>query len=685
MASRLKTSNWQVPPFTDDGPTRMGWIEEQLEEGEGWLSGQKSYKAINQNFRIFDAIFNDKTKSTLITNELKYDIRKFVETLSDMREIGTYGSDAPQYKPYAEMLNKIVKVVYLESQFPLQLRKAIQYAAVVGRGYLWPKCKTGNYGYGERQIIFDALGLLDVIPVQVPSSNNVKDAYANTIYEYMPIAEAHGRFPAFQSSLQPVERMKFGSSVQGRRVDYAEKFRYGDEQRNFGSLTCEIRYTFVRDIATNNYGKPLPMGEPGTSWFYVVPYIGQTIFGGFRNGVAVSRVATAQDCLIYPNLRLIISNKGMTQPMYDGPAFDWHGEMPCVQYDVDDWPWDGVGRALVSDVGSIQQTIRKVERKMDQVITTSLNPPMGYNRSATGGPKIENFDLFEEDVRAGLDGEPIAVFQSLLPESVRVTDVHFKFLEYLAEKQGKQLGLEDVANLANLKMNVASDTADKMLEGIGPVAKGIAGNIERSNSCVAYQLKFLVPQWIDTARIVSYLGPNAVVPQVFDFDPHSLIPSHLEDEFVAGSLPLAPSYYSQLDRAKRFAKNVRLISVPSTLLKVTQMQEQLKWLQLWRGQAPIAFADVAKKMDIDNYGDLPGTTLRERWVAEQMEDLKLKAVAAAEAQQLGLGGPPDPAAAGAGGGLPGQAKKTPGRKPSGQAPPKIKQKSDGRTTVTESN
>jgi hypothetical protein len=657
----------------------MGWVEENLEEGEGWLSGQKSYKSINENFRIFDAAFNDKTKSILLTNELKYDIRKFVETLSDMREIGTYGSDAPQYKPYAEMVNKVVKNVYLESMFPLQLRRAIQYASVMGRGYLWPKCKVSNYGFGERQLVFEPLGLMDVIPTQVPSTNDVQDAYTNTIYEYMPVAEAHARFPRFQAALQPVERMKFGSKIQSRRVDYAERFRYGDEPRNFGSLTCEIRYTFIRDISINKYGKPLPMGEPGTSWFYIVPYVGQEILGGYRNGVPFTRQATNEDCMIYPRLRLMITNKGMTEPMYDGPAFDWHGKMPAVQYDVDDYPWEGVGQSLVQNVGTIMQTIRKMERKVDQVVTTSLNPPMGYDRTSTGGPKIENFDLFEEDVRAGLDGKPTDVFQSLLPESVKVDSTHFNWLEYLKTSMGKQLGLEDVGNLAQLKMNIASDQADKMLEGIGPVAKGIAGNIERANAKVAEQLKWMIPQWYDTRRVIQIVGPDNIVPQVFDFDPHSMIPSHGEDEYVAGNIPENPSAYDQLQRARRFADNLRLVSVPSTLLKITQMQEQLKWLQLWRGGAPIAFADVAKKMDIENYGEVKGTTLRERYINEKMEDLKLQAVASQLAAQLGLGGPPDQGKGGKGGG-----KGKPGRPPSGHAPPKLAQKSDGRTTVTES-
>ncbi len=692
-------SSWQAPPFTADATVRMGWIEEQIQEGEGWLMGQKAYKDLNNNFRIFDGVFNDKTKSNLITNELKYDIRKFVETLSDMREIGTLGSDAPQYKPFVQMENDLLKSIYLEGEFTYNLRKALQYATVVGRGYIWTKCKAGNYGFGERKIIFQPMGLMDVVPVQVPSSNDTQAAYINTYYEYMPIAEAHARFPLFASQLQPISRMRIASGLSGRRLDHAERFHYNAETRSFGDLYVEIRYTFIRDISINNEklsaGKKIPMGDIGTSWFYEVPCVGTPVLGGYQNGQPFDRPATVQDALLYPNLRLMISNKGMATPMYDGPAFDWTGEMPAVQYDVDDYPWMGIGNSLVSDVGSIQTSIRKLERKMEQVILTSLNPPMGYDRTATGGPKIEHFDLFEEDVRAGVDGRPIDVLHSLLPESVAITAIHFEWSQYLSAKMGKQLGLEDIANLEQLKMNIGSDDAEKILEGIGPVGKGIAAGIERSNARVVNQLKTLIPQWYDTKRVISMIGPDKVTPQTYDYDPNTLIPSHTLQEYVNGAPPLmTPSKYSILERARMFAKNVRVTSVPSTLLRITQMQEQLKYIQLWRGQAPIAFSDVAKKLDIDNYGEVPGATGRERWINEKMDDILIQAKAMAEMEKLGL--VPPPGAAGPGGApspgagvgkaspVSGGSTGKPGRKPTAQKPPKIKKKGDGRVIISES-
>lgn len=688
----IETTQWQCPRFESSGSTRVGWVEEQIQEGEGFLEGQLCYRNLGQNMRIFDAVFRDKTRSTLVTNELKYDIRKFCETLAEVREIAGYGSDIPAYKQFAEMLTKVSKCVYLESDFPFQILKVLQYASVMGIGYLWPKVRADEYGYGERKMVFEALGLLDVVPVQIPRSNDVQDAYAVTIYDYMPIAEAHGRFPLYQGELQTVGPRSYKTQVQAKRMDYAERYRYGEQGRSFGNLYTEIRYTFVRDLRINNTGYELPMGDVGTTWFYKVPSIGQPIFGGMRNGLPFMRPAMVEDCRVYPNLRLLITSPGIDRPMYDGPAFDWDGKMPIIQYVVDDWAWEPLGRSLVGDVGSIEATTRKIERKIDQVITATLNPPMGYNHTETGGPKIEHFDIFEEDVRIGLDGKPRDVLQSVLPEEVRVSNEHFTFLKYLKECKQSQLGLTDLGNLQNMKANIANDTADKMLESIGPIAKGIAARIEKANKAIGYRMKFLILQWFNVGRIMEYVGPDNIAREVFDFNPDELVPSHLPDEMVNGMFPNMPSQYDQLTRARWFARQIRLVSVPSTLLRITQMQEQLKYLQLKRGNAPISWSTVMKKLDVQNYGEVPGNTEHEKWFNEELETQKLKIIAAAQAaqlmKQLGIEAPPGGEGGKGGGGGGGGKGGGGGRPPSGSKGPKLRQKGaqggNPRTVVSES-
>lgn len=682
MVGDTEIVTWQVPPFSAPPSQIIAWVESQIQEAEGYLEGQPSYKNLASNLRIFNAVFKDSTRSSLTTNSLKYNINKFCTTLAEVREIAAYGSDVPAYKKMAEMLTKVSKCVYLESDFPFQILKVLQYATVMGVGYLWPKVRATEYGYGERMMQFDALGLLDVMPTQIPSrSNDVQDAYAVTIYDYMPIAEAHGRFPLWQGKLQTVGMNNYKTLLQARRQDFAAAWRYGDltdQGKRFGDLYTEIRYTFVRDIRVNTTGYELPMGDPGTTWFYRVPTLGQEIFGGMRFGRPHNRPAMAADCRIYPGLRLIITANGLDRPIYDGPAFDWDPKFPVVQYTVDDWAWEPLGRSLVGEVASIETTIRKHERKVDQVITARLDPPMGYNIDETGGSKIERLDLFEQKVRIGLQGEPAKTFQSILPNEVKVDATNWEMLKYLSEKELAQLGLNDVGNLANLKLNLASDTADKMLEAIGSIAKGIAMRIERANKQIGDRMKYLIIQYFDANRLVEYVGPDNMAKEMFDYNPDDLVPSHLPDEFENGEYPEKPSLYEKLTRAKFFVKKLRLVSVPSTLLKITAMQRQLLMLQLKARGAPIGWCDVFEVLDIQNYGSVPGNTLRERWFNEELELQKLKIIATAEAQafmkKLGIE-PPEQQGGGKGGGgtaLGGQH--AGGRPPTDKKPPKLAQK-----------
>jgi len=692
--AETETVTWQVPPWEALPSQKIAWVEEQIKEGEGYLSGQKCYTNLNANLRVFDAIFKDKTKSGLVTNQLKYNVRKFCETLAEVREIAGFSSDVPAYKAMAEMLTKVSKCVYLESDFPYQILKVLQYATVMGIGYLWPKVRPTEYGFGPREMTFDALGLLDVVPVQIPArSNDVQDAYAVTVYDYMPIAEASAKFPLFQGQLQTVGRNNYKTLIQAQRQDFAATWRYGMvgdvQSRSFGNLYTEIRYTFIRDIRINTTGKEMQMGDPGTSWFYKVPFLGQPIFGGMRNGEPYMRPAMVEDCRIYPNLRLIITSAGLDRPMYDGTSFDWDSKIPVIQYTVDDWAWEALGRSLVGDVASIETTIRKHERLVDQVQTAKMNPPMGYNLDDNGGSKIEHFDIFEPNVRLGLTGgEPTKEFQSLLPDSVNVTNENWTLLKYLGDKELAQLGLNDVGNLANLKINMNSDAADKQLETIGPIAKGIAMRIEKANKRVGERMKNLIPQWMDANRLIEYVGPDHIAKEMFDYNPDDMVPSHLPDEMVNGGFPTTPSMYDRLTRAKFFVKKLRLISVPSTLLKITQAQEQLKFLQLKRTpDCPISWETVFGKLDIPN-----AKQEMEKYFKEQLELTKMKILAAAmaaeEMKKLGLQPPEDGAHKGGGGKGGGGGLHAGGRPPSGGKQPKISQKGGAggapRTTVKES-
>lgn len=665
-----KLTDWQVPPFEADPNRRNDWVVEQVQEGEQWVDSN-DISSSEANLALLRAT-GEKIKS----NSLKSNIRKFVETISDIREIATFGTGAEQFKSSVEMFNKLVKVIYQQSHFPRQSRQALQYAVTLKRGYLWPRYIRGDFGWGEGNIEFPALGPREVLPSQVPSNNDVQGSYAVTIVECLGIAEAHARFPRNQEDLVPISRFKYSSPNQVRRHEWWDR-KYGTDKKNWEQRYCEIRHTFVRDLRINRTGNMLPMGDQGTSWYYEVPSVGSLMsWKNPDNGLAESRSAKAEDCRVYPNLRQIITNPGMSKPIYDGPAFEIHGMMPAVQYDVDDWPHLAIGFSLLDDIGSVERGARAFLDLMYRVLRAKMNPLKGYDLNA-GVPRedLKRLDWLEENGNTiGVDGDPRKALQSLLPDSVKVDAEDFKMYELLDKIEQKTLGLNDLGNLAQLKFNLSSETADKLLETIGPIAKGIAGNLEVAHSKIARMLKFMILQHITPRKAMSYIGPDGVSTNVFDLEPNSVIPSHMPWEADKSKQSDIP----RPERAKWFAQNFDVTSVPSFLLNVTQMQEQMKWLNFLQRGMPVSFSTAMKKLGVENWGDSPGTTEFEKYKFEQFQLLEMKAKAAQVAAAEGLGGDDKGKGQGKGGGRP----------PSGKKPPKLEQRGNKtgnpRTVVSQS-
>lgn len=694
--------SWQAPSFLDSPSNRMGWVEEAcVQEGEAWLKGQAAYNDIPRALDIIAGKIGEDANqkhSDLNVNHAKYIVRQIVSVLSDVREGGIYHSDTKYLSAQAGMLNKAAKAIALEGKFPRRLRKSLQYMSATAKGYLWPKFE--RMPGEEGRINFEPLGLLDVLPVQLPPDNDLQKAYSVTIIVFMPVYMAHGKFSAFQKSLKPVARRRYASTVSARRLDLAERFKYGETHgENWSNLYCEIRYTFIRDLAINETNQVIPMGDigtdgqPTTSWSYLVPYKGMLIPSHVgSDGKMSMRPAEWEDCMIYPRRRLMITSKGMNRPMYDGPAKDWSGMVPLAEYCCDDWVWEPSGYSLTHDIASMEKARQAAERGVDQTVKSRLDPYLGYDRSmGLNDQTALTVDPYQERGRVGVDGEVRKVVDTLLPQWLMEIPAEVPaWIKYLKDSQDAQLGLNEIKNLAEFKANVNSESAlEKATSLVGPLVKDIGLGMEDGTSTIWEIMKYMIPQFYTAKRIIQYVGVDGITPETYDYDPAKLVPSHGPDEFrnMPKDLVIAnKSQYDEITRGRLFAQNVRVMTVPHTILNITQTTEQLKWMTLYRGGFPLAPHDVAKKLNIEGYGEIEGDTYWERYINYKEQELEQQARLAQLAQSLLPPGAQPPA--GGGTGPHGGAKGTGGRPPSGGQSPKVKQKSGGpvgpRTTVSES-
>lgn len=659
-----KVLSWQCPPREATGEYRAGWIAELVQNGDKWVQSQPGLRNLTNDIQL---LMGTGQERDLESNLLQPDIRTFVETITDLRQIATLGSKADQFKKNVALYNDVLRFIFWDSNFVWKTRKSLQYA-MLGRGYTWLKYSRDHYGWGQARMVFDPLGPRELLPEQLPSDNDVQGSYAVTIVRPMPIAEAHARFPQFQRWLSPISRYDwktYGTIGMARRFDFYDRFRFNNDNDNdWAERYCEVRYSFVRDLRINDTGHTQQMGVPGTTWGYTVPSLGDLLVTiNPQNGMPESRKADLADCRMYPQLRLVITTPSCPVPLYDDTAFDWHGEMPVAQYDVNDWAWSALGYSAVQQVSGLERARRDRISDINTVLAVRKDPPMGHDVS-TGvvRTQMEKLDLLHaQGIRIGGKGDPTKWIKSVLPESVDVDEKDFKGVELLSGSIKAALGLTDLSSMKELKGNMSDQSFDKFLENLGPMAKGIAVNMWIANSKIAQMLKYNIAQYLSVDDLMAMVGPEGVGLETFDNDPNSLVPSHLPGESTDGA-----SRHTKQQRAKWFCEKLRVVNTPAQLLNVTHQQERMLYMYMLQQKVPISLESVMEKLGIQDYA-----VLHEKWREENLDEevwkLEAQKTVLLKQKELGLEPPPQPQG-GAGQGHGG------GRKPTGAKPHHTEQK-----------
>lgn len=661
-----------------------------------WAKSQRTYPDWKRALNILsgrmdlsaEAESNYRNKVT--TNRLKRNIREVTGTLSKLRPMWGYYSDNKDFASKAEMFNKIIRFWYLSQMVDRSVKRALDFAAATGLGWMHPVYRRDKYGTGKGDIRLQVFGAPSVLPTQLPESGDWQEAYAVTILKELPVAMAHGMFPTFQHRLKPTSSRYWYMNDGVRKATTGNwmarafgKVRRSAEENNLSDLLVPIRYTYILDLSINTTGTPnpkngveIPMGEMGASWSYTVPYLGQQISVGAdpQSGLPIYRTADENDARLYPHRRLIISTD--TVRLYDGPAFDWHGMFPAINFCLDPWPWEPLGFTLIRDGYEIQMAINEIARGNMDKVRSQLNMSLAYDINSTSKAEAERFDPMQPRGRVGYDGSAIegAPFQPVIPpEVLKVEPESMAMMDKFENTLDSQMAIHDIAALAKLRAVGSMDDIEKIVEANGPIVEDMSRSMEAPMRDLAVMVKYDIMQYYTTPRIMRIVGETNVTVDTFDYDPASLVPSHLPGENVQ-----QPSSYNSAQRARNLADNLEFYIMPNTLHEIHQMTMKLGLIQLRKAGVKISSQALAEAWGIPNYGQFEGNTEIERFQDEQEMDLIFAARMKEAAEAIGLLGP----------GTPGQTapgKKQEGRPPSGQAAPSLKSKDGGaRSTIAES-
>jgi hypothetical protein len=501
------------------------------------------------------------------------------------------------------------------------------------------------------------------------------------ILEEMPVAMAHGMFPNYQEKLRPSSSRYWYSSDSVRQSSQGNimsrifgKIKRSSSENALSDLLVPIRYSYIIDLSVNTTGKEFTMGEPGSTWSYKVPTLGQRIPTGTDpiSNQPTFREADENDARLYPGRRLIISSD--TTRLYDGPGFDWHGMLPLASFSMDSWPWEPLGFSLTHDGYEINEAIKLIFRGNMDKIRYQMQPSLTFDTNATSMREARGFDPYRPNDRIGYDGGAIEgmPFQlSIPPELYKIEPESIAVAETLEQILDAQQAINDVMALAKMRSVGSMDELEKVVEATGPIVEEMSRSMEPPMRDIGVMVKYLILQYMSTPRIMQYVGEDGISPEVFDYDPNTLVPSHLP-----GENPDQPAQSSKLQRARTFADNLRFFILPNSLHEMSQMVMKLGLIQLKKSGVMIDSQTIAEAWAVPNYGEIEGNTVIEKFWAEQ----ELQLVHMARAKELGeAAGLVPPGAPGPGG------KQPEGRPPTGNAAPALKSKEGGaRSTITES-
>ena len=680
---------WQAPPAAVSEDTKLGWINSSTEEGQLWLRAQRGFGDFRKSLDILSGIDTSPAvadyRSKVSTNRLKRNVREVVGTMAKLRPMWGYHSDNQSYADNAQMMNLTSRAWYLRTFADLKIKEALQYAAATGRGWACPLYRRRAYGTGHGDISIFTYGAPCILPNQLPASGDWQEAYVVHRMDEMPVAMAHGMFPAFQDRLMPASSRYWYMSDGIRKASQGNwlsrafgKVRgslSGASTDQLTELLVPTRYSHILDLSINRTKYSIPMGEPGASWSYTVPYVGQDIPVGMdiRTNQMSYRKATETDARLYPYRRLMISSDSCV--MYDGPQFDWHGMFPGVSFSLDSFPWEPLGFSIVRDGYEIQHAINKIARGNMDKVGAQLQPALAFDTNATAMAEARRFDPFKPNDRIGYDGSAIEG-QPFSPtvdaETLRVTPESMSLIQYFEGVLDHQMGIADIQSLAKLRAVGSMDEMEKMMEANGPIVEDMSRGMESPMSELGDMIKYNICQYYTTKRVMQLIGPDNIPKGTFDFDPDTLIPSHLPGEDVN-----VPSLTDRIKRARIFADNLQFLITPGSLHELTQMVMKLGLIQLKKAGVKISSQTLAEAWSVPNYGSFAGNNEIEKWKSEQETDLEFAARMMAIKTALGGG---EAAAAGAAG-----APNAEGRPNSNTAAPALKQKDNGaRSTITTS-
>lgn len=718
------------PAFTPESH-KIAWLQRSVGTGTEWLKSQSAGLGYEETIALIaNRVSNNMPNklSRVKLNRLKRNLREIISTLTNLNPRWNYTASPPELQEQVKVLNQRLQSWWTTSFIDRSLKKALQHG-ICGAGYISPVWGKPAYGSEQPDVVPKVFGTFDFIPDQIPNDGDIQKAYAGHIRDTMPFNLACGNFPDSAPYLTPDRNLRASQSTGGGLVarwagTLMGVLGLGGLQSPMTPMnSCpevDVYYSYIADDTINTSGETIPVSSlmtgselrlldpTGTTWDYTIPSIGSRIpTGSFHHdpsdpqadpetGMAPdTRPATREDARYYPLRRLIIWTSHKV--LYDGPSFWWHGRIPIVKFVLDQWPFEYLGYNIAMEAITINEAINAITRGFIDCINLKLDPPVWHNEKEISRKAMETLNLRVPGTKVPKSGfitDPIA---SIHPyQHYEPSQQTLPMIQMLQQQMDYQNGVQDLSAVAKLQQVPSAETVDKLLQAAGPLVQDYAREMERSLTELAMLSMWCWLQFDTVRRRLEIIGPDGITKEDFDYDPGKLVPGD-----IPGIASDAPIMRKGLAHGRRFAFSI----IPRSVFGVTDVQNKLFMFQLWRdGRFPVDPWTLAKVWNLPNFGDPPHQNMIDNWeewmrrqtqfqvlLKIQADQMMAQAQMQMMAQMAAAGIRPQPSSEGSGepgseseSGEPGSNRGREGRPPSGNEPPKIETKGDGRSTISES-
>ena len=682
----------------------LSWLKEWVQEGDLINRADPSYENIAraQQYIVGEQLSTEQRRlkylPQITINETRKAMQAHVSAITDLKPVVGWRSNS-EYRVQADLLNQYLLAEWITTMMDLDLGDCVKYSLAGGTGDLvvdWdPHAPLG----GAHQLT--ARDARDTLPLRPSYGRSIQTWEGVCLREEHTVNVLRGMYPSKSHLFKPSSETSLGTIIGRFRTGLSRLLSPADPLDQIGSGTAAtarrrnrgtlvLYRSYFNDRTRNLTNKDLVLGTPGANWSYVV-----------KPGEP-----------LYPRKRLVLATDDAI--IYDGPNSYWHGLFPICRLKLWSVPWQFLGIPLFNDLLPIQDSINDTMHDIRLGIRQWVDPDITYNRNAVSEATMRTMDPRRPGKRVKVMpgfGTPWTKEDGPNPQ---VLSMAVELWEKLTQKFADLAGTANLSALLQLRQLPSADTIQKYYEALTPEIRSEARSVEAFLRDLSEMIKVNYFQFLSTAKRVQMLGGGGVTLNDFDFDPGQMVPALRPGD--QGYTPELDADNTTRDqRAQWFHKQFLFVVAPNSVLAIDATERKMMRVQLAR-QGYYDFWSLHETLETPNVGAPPAIPLPPLIPPPPtvMQGMMMQMSAPGVIQGL-MGGmaPPqftDPTTnrtftldiqsgqllelripttvterlqAQALLGI-GQTVNPAGRKASGQAPPQTEEKSDGRTTITES-